>query len=126
MRINYLAAAIAFSPAWALPVAQDVIRPAVGHQGLAGFILGSAPDLIVGFCIPFSMLIVSSPWSRLTTHKVFWLWCAITAVGIFVDEYFAPIGPNVFDPNDLILGIVGIFLAILVFYLVPSFRKAAA
>jgi len=116
--MNWLPAVIAYSCGWAVPLVQYVLRPSFGHhQGPVGVLLGSAPDLIVGFCLPFTLLQRPSSLSREAATKLFWLSSAITIAAILYDEYASPIGPNVFDPNDLLFGIGGTVLAAAVYFL---------
>ena len=116
MRKNLIPALIAFAPALLLPLFQDAVRPRISHAGLLGFVLSWAPDFVVGFCFPFSILIRPRAWTSRTAAKLFSLWSVITVTGILLDEFLSPIGPNVFDPLDIAAGIGGVALAVLVFH----------
>jgi hypothetical protein len=116
MRKNLIPALIAFSPALLLPLIQNAVRPRISHAGLLGFVLSWAPDFVVGFCFPFSILVRPRVWTSRTAAKLFSLWSAITVTGILLDEFLSPIGPNVFDPADIAAGIGGVALAVLVFH----------
>jgi len=116
MRKNLIPVVIAFSPALLLPLIQNVVRPRIGHAGVLGFVLSCAPDFVVGFCFPFSILVRPRVWTNGGAAKLFALWSAITVVALLLDEYLSPFGPNVFDPKDIVAGIGGVALASVVFY----------
>jgi len=116
MRKNLLPAVLAFAPTLLLPLVQDFIRPRVFHGSALGFVLSWAPDFIVGFCFPFSILIRPRAWSEQTAIKLFNLWAAFTVIAIFADEFMSPFGPNVFDPADLAAGVGGTAIAVLIFH----------
>ena len=116
MRKNIIPAVIAFAPALLLPLIQDVARPKIPHASLPGFILSWAPDFVVGFCFPFSILIKPRAWTSSAAAKLFALWSAFTVVALLLDEYLSPFGPNVFDPADIAAGLGGVALAALVFH----------
>jgi len=113
-RLNLAAIVIAFAPAVLMPFVQDVIRPAAPHTGLIAVVLGSAPDFIAAFCFPFSILMRRAAFSQLTQKRLFRLWCVIALGAIFFDEIYAPVGPNVFDVNDIAAGVLGVALAYLI------------
>ena len=116
MRKNSIPALIAFAPALLLPLVQDVLRPGVSHAGLLGFVLSWAPDFVVGFCFPFSILIGPRAWTSRVATKLFSLWSVIAVVALLLDEFLSPLGPNVFDPADIAAGVGGVALAVLVFH----------
>jgi hypothetical protein len=116
MRKNLIPAVIAFAPALLLPLIQNVVRPRVLHPGLLPFILSWAPDFVVGFCFPFSILIRPRVWTYRGAAKLFALWSAFTVLALLLDEYLRPFGPNVFDPTDIVAGLGGVALAVLVFH----------
>jgi hypothetical protein len=116
MRRNIIPAMIAFSPALLLPLVQDVIRPRIHHADLLGFVLSWAPDFVVGFCFPFSILIRPRAWTAPVAVKLFAVWSVLTVVLLILDETLSPIGPNVFDPADIVAGVGGVALAVLVFH----------
>ena len=122
MRKNLIPALIAFAPALLLPLIQDAVRPRISHAGLLGFVLSWAPDFVVGFCFPFSILIRPRAWTSRTAANLFSLWSVITVTGILLDEFLSPIGPNVFDPLDIAAGIGGVALAVLVFHMLIRAR----
>jgi len=107
---------IAFAPAALLPLVQSVLRPRVHHGSTLALLLSSAPDLVVGFCFPFSILIRPRAWSRSGAALLFAVWCVITIALLTFVELTSPFGPNVFDPADLIAGVVGVALAAALFY----------
>jgi hypothetical protein len=113
---NVIPACIAFAPGLLLPLIQDVVRPRTHHPSLLGFVLSWAPDFVVGFCFPFSILIKPRAWTSRAAVKLFALWSAFTVVALLLDEYLRPFGPNVFDPVDIIAGVGGVALAMLVFF----------
>src|SRR3954466_12594679 len=117
MRRNIIPAVIAFAPALLLPLTQAVMRPRISHAGLLGFMLSWAPDFVVGFCFPFSILIRPRAWTSSTAAKLFSLWSVITVTGILLDEFLSPFGSNVFDPADIAAGIGGVALAVMVFHM---------
>ena len=116
MRKNIIPALIAFAPAVLLPLLQDAVRPRVSHAGLAGFILSWAPDFVVGFCFPFSILIRPRAWTSRVAANLFSFWSVFTVVALVMVEFLSPFGPNVFDPTDLAAGVAGVALAVLVFH----------
>ncbi len=121
MRKNMIPAVIAFAPALLLPIIQDVVRPRIYHATPLGFVLSWAPDFVVGFCFPFSILIKPRAWTARAAAKLFALWSAFTVVALLLDEYLSPVGPNVFDRADIAAGLGGVALAVLVFH---TFIKA--
>ena len=116
MRKNLIPAVIAFAPALLLPLIQSVVRPRIAHASPLGFVLSWAPDFVVGFCFPFSILIKPRAWTSMTAAKLFVVWSALTIVAVLLVEYLSPFGPNVFDPVDIAAGVGGVALAMLVFY----------
>ena len=116
MRKNSIPALIAFAPALLLPLAQDVLRPRISHTGLLGFLFSWAPDFVVGFCFPFSILIRPRAWTSRVAAKLFSVWSVLTIVALLLDEFLSPFGPNVFDPTDIVAGVGGVALAVLVFH----------
>jgi hypothetical protein len=116
MRKNSIPALIAFAPALLLPLVQDVLRPGVSHAGLLGFVLSWAPDFVVGFCFPFSILIGPRAWTSRVAAKLFNVWSVFAVVALLLDEFLSPLGPNVFDPADIAAGVGGVALAVLVFH----------
>jgi hypothetical protein len=83
---------------------------------MLGFVLSWAPDFVVGFCFPFSILIKPRAWTARTAAMLFAVWSAFTVVALLLDEYLSPVGSNVFDPADIAAGVGGVALAVLVFY----------
>src|SRR2546425_6171186 len=124
MRKNSIPALIAFAPALLLPLVQDVLRPRVSHTSLLGFVLSWAPDLVVGFCFPFSILIGPRAWTSRVASKLFSVWSVLTVVALLLDEFLSPFGPNVFDPADIAAGVGGVTLAVLVFHTLVRARLA--
>jgi hypothetical protein len=116
MRKNLIPAAIAFAPALLLPLIQDAVRPRISHAGLLGFVLGWAPDFVVGFCFPFSILIRPRAWTSRVAAKLFSVWSVFTVVALVLVELLSPFGRNVFDPADIAAGFGGVALAVLVFH----------
>lgn len=109
-------AVIAFAPALLLPLIQSVVRQRIPHASPLGFVLSCAPDFVVGFCFPFSILIKPRVWTSRTAAKLFVVWSALTVLALLLDEYLSPIGPNVFDPVDIAAGVGGVALALVVFH----------
>ncbi|MFL6208176.1 MAG: hypothetical protein ACJ74W_04960 [Pyrinomonadaceae bacterium] len=116
IRRNIIPAIIAFAPALLLPLVQDAIRPRIHHAGLLAFVLSWAPDFVVGFCFPFSILIRPRVWTARLAVKLFGLWSVLTVVLLILDETLSPFGSNVFDPADIAAGVGGVALAVLVFH----------
>lgn len=116
MRRNTIPAIIAFAPALLLPLIQNVFRPRISHAGLLGFALSWSPDFVVGFCFPFSILVRPRVWTARTATNLFSIWSAFTVVALLLDELLSPFGPNVFDPADIVAGVGGVLLAVLVFH----------
>jgi hypothetical protein len=116
MKKNLIPVVIAFSPALLLPLIQDVVRPRIVHSVPLAFVLSWAPDFVVGFCFPFSILIKPRAWTKRGAVKLFALWSALTVVALLLVEYLSPFGPNVFDAKDIVAGIGGVTLALVVFY----------
>lgn len=115
MRKNIIPAVIAFAPALLLPLIQDTVRPKMSHAGLLAFVFSWAPDFVVGFCFPFSMLIQPRAWTSREAAKLFSLWSVFTAVALVLVEFLSPFGRNVFDPADMAAGVVGVALAIMAY-----------
>src|SRR3954467_12733154 len=92
MRRDTLPAVIAFAPALLLPLVQDVVRPRVSPAGGLGFVLSWAPDFVVGFCFPFSILVKPQAWTRLAAGRLFFLWSTLTAIALVLDETLSPFG----------------------------------
>lgn len=122
MRRSLIPAVIAFAPTLLLPLVQNVLRPRVSHAGLPGFVLSWAPDFVVGFCFPFSILIRPRAWTPRLAAKLFDLWAVFTAVMLVLVELFSPFGRNVFDPADIAAGVGGVALALLAFHAVLRAR----
>jgi len=118
MRKNMIPAVIAFAPALLLPLIQNVVRPRIHHASPLGFVLSWAPDFVVGFCFPFSILIKPRVWSSRAAAKLFGIWSALTMVALLLTEYLSPVGPNVFDWADIASGVGGVALALVVFHTV--------
>ena len=116
MRKNIIPAIIAFAPALLLPLIQDVVRPRISHTGLLGFVLSWAPDFVVGFCFPFSILIRPGVWTSRTATNLFTVWSVFTVVMLVLAELLNPFGPNVFDPADIAAGVGGVVCALVVFH----------
>src|SRR3954463_15484827 len=116
MRKNIIPALIAFAPAWLLPLVQDVVRPRMSHAGVLGFMLSWAPDFVVGFCFPFSILIRPRVWTPRIATILFSVWSLFTVVALVLVELLSPFGPNVFDPVDIAAGVGGVALAVLVYH----------
>src|SRR2546425_4190936 len=130
MRKNSIPALIAFAPALLLPLVQDVLRPRVSHTSVLGFVLSWAPDFVVGFCFPFSILIGPRAWTSRVASKLFSVWSVLTVVALLLDEFLSPFGPNVFDPADIAAGVGGVTLPVFVFFTLfrapPAFREHPA
>ena len=114
---NALPSILAYAPAILLPLAQSLLRPRLSHSGVTGFLLGSASDLVIGFCFPFSILIRPCLFQERTAGRVFHLWCAMTLIVLVAFEFHDPFGPNTFDPGDLAASAAGVGLALAVFHL---------
>jgi hypothetical protein len=125
-RRDWTPAVIAFSPALLLPLTQNVVRPHVHHPALLVLVLGSAPNLIVGFCFPFSILVRPSVWTRKAADALFGLWSVFTLSMLITVEYLSPFGRNVFDPRDLLASVVGVALAIVLYLLAVRSRLTFA
>ena len=125
-RRDWTPAVLAFSPAVLLPLTQNVVRPHVHHPALLVLVLGSAPNLIVGFCFPFSILMRPSVWARSTADALFALWCAFTLSMLIAVEYLSPFGRNIFDPRDILASVAGVMFAIALYGLVLRTRLAFA
>ena len=124
MRRNLIPAVIAFAPALLLPLTQDAMRPRIPHAGLLGFMLSWAPDFVVGFCFPFSILIRPRVWTPRIATILFSVWSFFTVVALVLVELLSPFGPNVFDPVDIAAGVVGVALAVLVYHTLIRARLA--
>ena len=122
MRKNIIPSVIAFAPALLLPLIQDAIRPRVSHVGLLGFVLSWAPDFVVGFCFPFSILIRPQAWTSRVATNLFSVWSVFTVVVLILVELLRPFGPNVFDPADIAAGVGGVLVAVLIFHVLIRAR----
>ena len=116
MRKNIIPAIIAFAPALLLPLIQNVVRPRISHTGLLGFVLSWAPDFVIGFCFPFSILIRPRVWTSRAATNLFTVWSVFTVVMLVLAELLNPFGPNVFDPADIAAGVGGVGCALVVFH----------
>jgi hypothetical protein len=116
MRKNAIPAVVAFAPALLLPLVQNVVRPRVATAGPLGLVLSSAPDFVVGFCFPFSILIRPRAWTPRAAARLFVLWAILTAVALVLVEFLSPFGANVRDPADIVAAIGGVSLAILFYF----------
>jgi hypothetical protein len=116
MRKNLIPAIIAFAPALLIPLIQEAVRPKVSRAGLLGFVLSWAPDFVVGFCFPFSILIRPRVWTRRVATILFGVWAGFTAVVLILVELLSPFGRNTFDPADIAAGVGGVALAVLIFH----------
>ena len=116
MRKNIIPAIIAFAPALLLPLIQNVVRPRISHTGLLGFVLSWAPDFVIGFCFPFSILIRPRVWTSRAATNLFTVWSVFTVVMLVLAELLSPFGPNVFDPADIAAGVGGVGCALVVFH----------
>jgi hypothetical protein len=116
MRKNMIPAVMAFAPAVLLPLIQNVVRPGIAHTSRLAFMLSWAPDFVVGFCFPFSILIKPRAWTSSVATKLFIVWSALTILALLLVEYLSPFGPNVFDRLDIVAGVGGVALAGLFFY----------
>ena len=124
MRRNIIPAVIAFAPALLLPLTQDAMRPRTSHAGSLGFMLSWAPDFVVGFCFPFSILIRPRVWAPRVATILFSVWSLFTVVALVLVELLSPFGPNVFDPVDIAAGVGGVALAVLVYHTLIRARLA--
>jgi hypothetical protein len=122
MRKNIIPAIIAFAPAVLLPLIQDAVRPIMSHTGLLGFVLSWAPDFVVGFCFPFSILIRPRAWTLRVAANLFSIWSVFTGLVLILVECLSPFGTNVFDPADIAAGVSGVALALVVFHTVIRAR----
>jgi hypothetical protein len=118
MRKNTIPGLIGFAPALLLPLVQDVARPRVPHTSLLGFVLSSAPDLVIAFCFPFSILIRPRAWTERIAVTLFGVWAIFTLVVLVVFEFHDPFGQNTFDPADIAASFVGVALAGIVFQII--------
>jgi len=116
MRRNFIPAVIAFAPALLLPLVQDVLRPRVSHGSWLAVVLSLAPDFVVGFCFPFSILMRPRVFSSQAATRLFCIWSGLTVVALLLDEFLSPLGPNVFDLADIGAGVGGVVLAGLAFH----------
>jgi hypothetical protein len=123
---DWTPALIAFSPAWLLPLTQNVVRPHVHHPALLVLVMASAPNLVVGFCFPFSILVRPSAWTRKAADALFGLWSAFTLSALVAVEYLSPFGRNFFDARDLVASGAGVALAIALYLLVVRARLSFA
>ena len=91
-------------------------RPGIQHASALGFVLSWAPDFVVGFCFPFSILIRPRAWTSRLAANLFSVWAVFTAVALVMVEFLSPFGANVFDSFDIAAGIGGVALAVLIFH----------
>jgi hypothetical protein len=122
MRKNTIPAFIAFAPALLLPLVQNVLRPRVPHAGLLGFVLSWAPDFVVGFCFPFSILIRPQAWTARVAANLFHVWSVFTLFVLVLFEFWDPLGLNTFDPADIAASVGGVTLALVFFHAILRAR----
>jgi hypothetical protein len=125
-RRDWTPAVIAFSPALLLPLTQNIVRPHIHHPALLVLVLASAPNLIVGLCFPFSILVRPSAWTRKAADALFGLWSVFTLSMLIAVEYLSPFGRNFFDRRDLLASVAGVALAIVLYRLVVRTRLTFA
>ena len=115
MSRNSLPAILAFAPAILLPVALDLLRPRLPHTDAVGIVLGSAPDFIIGFCFPFSVIMRPSLFRARTASRLFHGWCGLTLALIVAMELYDPFGIDPFDPMGIVAGVLGVSAALMTF-----------
>lgn len=96
---------------------QQVLRPHLHASGIWAILLGSAPNLLVGFWFPFSILLRPKAFTEATYRRLFPLWCVGTLSALCGLEYLRPFpGAQTFDYYDLSASFIGVALAALLYY----------
>ena len=108
---------IAFAPALLLPLIQEVVRPRVTHAGLSGFVLGWAPNFVIGICFPFSILMRPRVWTSRLAANLFHVWSGLTLSVLVIFEFHDPLGPQTFDPFDIAASFGGVACALVLFHM---------
>jgi hypothetical protein len=97
---------------------QQFLRLRLHASGIPAIFLGSAPNLLIGFCFPFSILLRPKAFSRATYEWLFPAWCLGTLAALCGFEFFRPFrGAQTFDYHDILASFLGVALAALLYYL---------
>ena len=116
MKRNLIPALISLAPAILLPLIQELVRPRVGHSGFIGWVLGWTPNFLIGFCVPFGILVRPRSWSERTATRLFHGWSALIIMILVAFELHNPLGPQSYDRSDIAASAAAVGLALVVFH----------
>jgi hypothetical protein len=116
MKRNLIPALISLAPAILLPLIQELVRPRVGHTGFIGWVLEWMPNFLIGFCVPFGILIRPRAWSERTATRLFHGWSALIIILLVAFELHNPLGPQTYDRSDIVASAAAVGLALIVFH----------
>jgi len=101
-----------------LIVVQQYLRSLPLPSRAVHLILDSAPNLIVGFCFPFSILITPRAFTRKTADRLFLAWCIVALIMLVAFEIGRPFkGAQTFDYFDIAASLIGVSGAVVVYHL---------
>jgi hypothetical protein len=117
MNYNSIPLLITISEALLLILVQQFVRPHLPAYELLALFLGSSPNLILGFCFPFSILMRPRAFTRSVCRRLFNLWSTGTLLLLCLFEVARPFnGAQTFDYLDIIASFAGVILALLFYY----------
>jgi hypothetical protein len=117
MKFNSIPLVIFIIGTLLLILVQQVLRPILHPSQPVAILLGSAPNLIVGLCFPFGILIRPGAFTKSVYKRLFPLWCAGTLLALIGFEVVRPFkGAKTFDYWDIAASIAGVLLAVLLYY----------
>jgi hypothetical protein len=118
MSANAIPRIICISGSLLVVFVQQFLRAHLHVSGLAAVLLGSAPNLLIGFWFPFSILLRPSVFAKSTYDRLFPVWCLGTLLVLCGFEVFRPLeGAQTFDYFDILASFAGVTLAALFYYL---------
>ncbi|MGC2237072.1 MAG: hypothetical protein WA584_12975 [Pyrinomonadaceae bacterium] len=111
MNFNILPLLISFSSGLIVLFIQQFARPRLGVHSV---FLDSAPNLIIGFCFPFCVLIRPKLLTLTEARKYFALSCIATLLLLIGFEIIRPFeGAETFDYLDILASFAGVALSFL-------------
>jgi hypothetical protein len=117
MNFNLIPLLISISGAVLVVLVQHLLRLYLHPSGLLAIFLGSAPNLLIGFWFPFSILLRPRVFTKAAYGWLFPLWCLGTLLVLCWFEVAMPFkGAQTFDYFDILASFVGVMLATLFYY----------
>ncbi len=97
---------------------QHYLRPMHTPFRVLCFILDSAPNFIIGFWFPFSILLRPKAFTKVIANKLFLAWCFATLLILIVFEILRPFKrARTFDYLDILASVLGVCAALLLYHL---------